>query len=292
MADSLASSQMRRHGRSEGRKGNPSASRTAPSEVGSFFGPLGLIFPPEITIESEVFTGSLGALLHLVREHKVDLLDVPLAPICESFAAYTAEIHPDQLESSAVAATALSYLLEKKAVALLPVRAEAEDFEEAVIPGIDPTIGLFSPGLRALEQRLEDRESLFFRNSAGASAPFELPIDTSAVSGADLALALEKLLSRASPEPIQPLGRPRRSLSEQMRIVAAALDTDFQSLDRIVVGDFTRSEAVWWFLALLELIRLGQARVAMIAGEPCFARGDVPQSAEPQPAEFLSGDEA
>jgi hypothetical protein len=36
------------------------------------------------------------------------------------------------------------------------------------------------------------------------------------------------------------------------------------------VGDFTRSEVVWWFLALLELIRLGQARVDLKDGDVRF----------------------
>ena len=42
--------------------------------------------------------------------------------------------------------------------------------------------------------------------------------------------------------------------------------------DEIATGEFTRSEVVWWFLALLELIRLGQAMVTLKDGDVRFKR--------------------
>ena len=119
--------------------------------------------------------------------------------------------------------------------------------------------------------RLAEREQIFFRTIEGAAA-YELPIDTETVTTADLARALEFLLARAVPDPIEPLGRPRRSLSEQMGIVLRALPREPATLDQIVTGEFTRAEVVWWFLALLELIRLGQATVVLREGEPAFGK--------------------
>jgi hypothetical protein len=57
-----------------------------------------------------------------------------------------------------------------------------------------------------------------------------------------------------------------------MGVVLRALPDKFETLDRIVTGEFTRSEVVWWFLALLELIRLGQAKVAVQEGDVRFRR--------------------
>jgi hypothetical protein len=57
-----------------------------------------------------------------------------------------------------------------------------------------------------------------------------------------------------------------------MSIVLRALPEKFEPLESIVTGDYTRSEVVWWFLALLELIRLGQARVAVEEGDVRFKR--------------------
>lgn len=237
----------------------------------SQIGPLGVFSPPDIHIECAAFTGTLGVLFAFVRDKKVDLLDIPLAPICLAYAEYLAASQATELEGSAVAATVLAYMLERKAHQLLPM-AKDEEEEEPEIEGIEPTAHLYAPAVRALSQRREDRELLFFRSGDPSDLPYEIPLDTDQVTTDDLARALESLLARAQPDPVQPLGRPRRSLSEQMGIVLAALPPTPQTLDKIVVGEFTRSEVVWWFLALLELIRLGQAVVQMQEGLPAFGR--------------------
>jgi chromatin segregation and condensation protein Rec8/ScpA/Scc1 (kleisin family) len=237
----------------------------------SQIGPLGVFSPPEIHIECAAFTGTLGVLFTFVRDKKVDLLDIPLAPICLAYAEYLAASQETELEGSAVAATVLAYMLERKAHQLLP-STHIEEEEEPEIEGIDPTSHLYAPAVRALQQRLEEREQLFFRSGDPADMPYELPLDTESVTTDDLARALESLLARAQPDPVEPLGRPRRSLSEQMGIVLAALPQQPETLDKIVVGEFTRSEVVWWFLALLELIRLGQAVVVMQESMPAFGR--------------------
>ena len=118
----------------------------------------------------------------------------------------------------------------------------------------------------------EERSQMFFRAPDAGPEPYELPLNLENVSSGDLARALERLLLRAKPEPVRPLGKPRKSLSDQMRIVLHALSESWQSLDDMVEDPFTRSDAVYWFLALLELIRLGQA-AAKVEGEAVlFAR--------------------
>jgi hypothetical protein len=57
-----------------------------------------------------------------------------------------------------------------------------------------------------------------------------------------------------------------------MRIVLHALSTSWQRLEEMVEDPFTRSDAVYWFLALLELIRLGQASAKVAGDEVLFAR--------------------
>lgn len=234
-------------------------------------GLFGIFAPPDIQIECEAFRGSLGLLIKFVKDHKINLLDVPLAPICLAYVEYLTQAETSDLERAAVAATALAYLLERKSSVLLPKNQDDDEPEEEPIDGIDPTIHLFQPAIRALQDRLEARDQLYFRSNEN-SVPYELPLETNELNTAQLARALEKLLDRAIPDTVQPLGRPRRSLSDQMTLVLKALPDQPTSLDQIVVGEFTRTEAVWWFLALLELIRLGQATVIFTELEPLFGR--------------------
>lgn len=238
-------------------------------------GPLGVVTPPPITVDCEAFSGSLAMLFDCVRKQKVELLRVPLFPICEAYFKYLMESAEQDLDSAGAALAALSYLIERKAWMLLPVpevEVEEEYFEPFELS--EAAAMEFQAAIQALSVWQEEREQRFFRGSDG-TAPYEVPYDLGDVSADDLARAFERLLSRAVPEPIEPLGRPRRSLSDQMTIVLQALTPQWTPLEDLVVGPFTRSEAVWWFLALLELIRLGQAIVRLEEGDVQFARAQV-----------------
>lgn len=232
-------------------------------------GPLGLVAPPPIEIECEAFKGSLGTLVRFAQDHKVDLLGVPLLPICQAYFSYLVETAGQDLDTAASALVALAYLLERKAWMLLPVpETEPEIDDELALEA--PSAHEYSPAIEALRVWHDERELRFFRS--GDSEAYELPFELGSVTSKDLAFALERLLRRAQPEPLEHVGKPRRSLSEQMVIVLRALKNEFLSLDELVVGHFTRTEAVWWFLALLELIRLGQALAKLEEGDVRFAR--------------------
>lgn len=235
-------------------------------EIGAF----GLAQPPEIHIECPEFTGSLALLFQVVKDRKIDLLGVPLAPVCEAYFRYLIDGADHDLESAAVALAGLSYLIERKAWLLLPVDEEPEG--DDLLDVLEPYIDEFKPAIEDLRARAEEREHLFFRSPDGADA-YELPIEYTSVSVADLSRALERLLARAIPDTFDTPNKPQRSLSEMMIVVMRALPAEFKPLDEIVVGDFTRSEVVWWFLALLELIRLGQARVDLKDGDVRFRSG-------------------
>lgn len=238
-------------------------------------GPLGVFNPPEIHVESPAFTGSLGLLFACVRERKIDLLDVPLAPVCEAYFRYLLANCENDLESAAVALAALSYLIERKAWLLLPrTEEDVEPEGEDLLDMVEPYVQEFAPAIHDLLERQADRDLLFFRTPDPKATGYELPFDTHEVTPFDLAKAFEKLLAKAKPDPVQPISKPRRNLSDQMVVVLKVLPNDFKPLDEIVVGEFTRSEVVWWFLALLELIRLGQALVKIEDGEVLFARGN------------------
>lgn len=237
-------------------------------------GPLGFVAPPDIHIECEAFQGSLAMLFHCVRERKVDLLGVPLAPICEAYFAYLLENADQDIESAATAMTALAYLLERKAWALIPRPEEAEPEAEDLLNEVEPYAHEFHPAIEALRGLHDQRANFFFRPADAAEKTYELPFEIGEATTVDLARVLERLLEKAVPDPVEPISRPRRSLSEQMTVVMKALTPEFRPLDQVVIGEFTRSEIVWWFLALLELIRLGQARIKIEESDILFAKGD------------------
>ncbi len=231
---------------------------------------LGVTQPPEILVECEAFTGSLATLFLCVRDGKVDLLGVPLAPICEAYWQYLVESSGTDIDRASAALAVLAYLLERKAWALLPTEGDEPSEMEPDEP-VEPWIHEFAPAIEALKALAEQRGQVFFRPPESGTEAYELPLDLGDVTLFDLSRALQRLLEKAKPEPPDTLRKPARSLSEMMTVVLRVLPPEFASLDRIVTGEFTRSEVVWWFLALLELIRLGQARVRLHEGEIEFA---------------------
>ncbi|MGV3616078.1 MAG: segregation and condensation protein A [Fimbriimonas sp.] len=232
---------------------------------------LGVIAPPPIHVQTPTFDGSLAALFACVRDHKVDLLQIPLFPICEAYFTYLLQAADTDLDEAAAALSALAYLLERKAWLLLPVPDPEPEFDEPMeLP--DPSIHEFASAMRAMALWQEERDQLFFRSPDAGPDPYELPYTLGNVGVGDLTLALERLLKRATPEAFETLAKPRRSLKEQMEVVLGSMGEEWRTLDILVPEPFTRVEAVYWFLALLELIRLGQVQARITEEDVEFAR--------------------
>ena len=238
---------------------------------------LGVVEPPPIHVSTPTFDGSLAMLFQCVRDHKVQLLDVPLYPICEAYFLYLINLEDACLAEAAAALAALSYLLERKAWLLLPVEEPEPEIAE-ILELPTPTAHEYNLAIESLQVWHQERAQLFFRSPEAGPEPYELPLSLESVTSGDLALALERLLRRAKPEPVTPLGKPRKSLSDQMRVVLGKLSDQWRSLEELVEDPFTRSEAVYWFLALLELIRLGQAAAKVLDDQVQFALGRTKKS--------------
>lgn len=230
---------------------------------------LGVVSPPPIHVACEAFEGTLGALFVLVRDHRVDLLGVPLGPVCEAYLTYIVAESERDLDEAAAALAALAYLLERKAWRLLPIPEPEPEMDEPMEP-IDPTVDEFAEAICALRAGMAAREMLYFRGAGPGPDPYELPYKLADVAPNDLARALERLLRRAAP--VEPLSRPRRSLAEMMELIVSALATEWSPLERLVPTPFTREDAVYWFLGLLELVRLGQARARLGENDVEFIR--------------------
>lgn len=242
--------------------------------------PTGVIAPVPIHVECEVFTGSLAMLFACVRERKINLSEVPLLPVCAAYYTYLAMSDQIDLDQAAAGLSALSYLIERKAWLLLPTN-EPEPEEELSAELPEPTVYEFEGAIITLQMGLEERSQRFFRPVEAGPNPYELPYDLGDVSVQDLAVALEVVLQRAIPDPIEVASKPLRTLSEQMGLLIKQLNGKWMGLGELLPPVFTRREAVWCFLALLELIRLGQAKLRLTEVGVEFAKGraSVPEAA-------------
>ena len=243
---------------------------------------LGIVPAAPVHVSSDAFEGSLATLFGLVRDRRLDLLTVPLLPICEAYFEYliasAGNSEPGYLDEAAVALSALAYLLERKAYLLLPVmEPEPDEYEEAAeLPAA--SVAEYRLAIEVLEQWRADRESVFFRSPEMGSDPYELPYELANVSASDLALAFDRILARAKPEVMPSLSRPRRSLADQMDVVLAEIGDEYRSLDELMAPKLTVTECVYWFLAILELVRLGRLRLRKVEEIIQVGRPAVPQA--------------
>lgn len=239
----------------------PMALRRELVEQAAQITPLGVIAPPPLRIETPVFEGTLASLFKCVRDAKVDLREIPLFPICEAYFEYLIAASLDNLDEAAVALLALSYMLERKAWALLPTPEPEPEIEDE-FDALPPTSHEYATVVETLKIYHEERSQWFFRSGDAGPSTYELPYTLSNVRPEDLARAFQRLLARAQPNPdAQVSNKPRRSIADQMKVALGILRTEWTSLEQIIIEPFTREDAVYWFLALLELVRLGQAGI-------------------------------
>ncbi|MGH2638104.1 MAG: segregation/condensation protein A [Rhabdochlamydiaceae bacterium] len=226
---------------------------------------LGLVSPPPIHVQCDAFEGTLVALFLCVKDHKINLEEIPLAPICQAYFSYLIQSKDVSLDEAASALAALAYLLERKAWGLLP--SSEEPPEELEIEGnlsLISHIDEFEEVIEVLQVYRSERERLYFRPGSEGTSALQLELEIGEVQASDLASVLQQLLAKALPDLTPPELKAGPSIAEVMAQTLSRLDTSrWSTIGEIMPMVFSKTEAVYIFLALLELIRLGQVAVEL-----------------------------
>ena len=86
----------------------------------------------EYQVTVDQFTGPLDLLLHLIKEHDMDLLDLDVAAVCDQYLAYIQTMDPSLLEAVSEYLVMAAWLIEMKSKLLLPKpEIDEEDDDEA-----------------------------------------------------------------------------------------------------------------------------------------------------------------
>lgn len=85
----------------------------------------------EYQVTVEQFTGPLDLLLHLIKEHDMDLMDLDVAAVCDQYLAYIQTMDPSLLEAVSEYLVMAAWLIEMKSKMLLPQPEidEEDDYE-------------------------------------------------------------------------------------------------------------------------------------------------------------------
>ncbi|MCS7301255.1 MAG: hypothetical protein NZ556_06850 [Fimbriimonadales bacterium] len=219
--------------------------------------------PPRVPLQLPLGFGSLGWLAHLIRKHRLDLLEVDLAPVAQ--ACYDFWREAGDLDEAADALATLAYLTERKAQRLLAPEPEPEPEDEP--EWLEPTRlpDSYQPVLEWLREREGARMQIFFRGGAIDPRAYEPPPDFGAELPDQLWLAFKRLLERRLPTPDAIPHRRYFSLHARMIELRERLSQSSQPLpfDALADDALDIMDLLVSFLAMLELWRLGQIEVSL-----------------------------
>ncbi|HXN01782.1 MAG TPA: segregation/condensation protein A [Candidatus Dormibacteraeota bacterium] len=217
---------------------------------------------PVYLVRTAAFDGPIELLLTLAQRAEVDLGSIPLASLTDDYLRAIEQNRPP-LDRLAAFLVIGARLVQLKAAALMPeaLVGEEEDLQawEDAIKGRLEEYKRFKELAESLMRRHASGRFTF----AGLLEPDVIPQARVQVSLDALASAFQQVLDRLPPPGPVTVEMEQFSLADKLEELRQMLVHQPQlNFSAVFRHARTRLEAVVTFLALLELIRIGEARVA------------------------------
>ena len=217
---------------------------------------------PVYVVRTPAFDGPIELLLTLAQRAEVDLRAIPLASLTDDYLRAIEQDRPplDRLAGFLVIGARLVQL---KAGGLMPESVAGEEDElEAWEDAIKGRLEEYKR-FKELAESLMRRHATGRFTFAGLLEPDVVPQARVQVSLEALASAFQQVLDRLPPPQQVTVEMEQVSLADKLEELRSMLVRQPQmNFSAVFRHARTRLEAVVTFLALLELIRIGQARVA------------------------------
>jgi segregation and condensation protein A len=218
-------------------------------------------------VKLPTFEGPLDLLLHLIAEHELDILDIPIAFVTQKYVEYITLMHELNIDVASEYLVMAATLAHIKSKMLLPTPPEDQDEESE--RELDPRAELVRRLLeyqkyKEVAEQLGGR-SLLGRDvfPRGAPAPsVEGPAPLAQVSLFKLLDAFQSVLDRAKTTIDHEINFERFSITDRIIQLADVLrNAGRVPFERLFVGQHTRAELIVTFLALLEMTRLRMTKL-------------------------------
>ncbi|PCC66785.1 condensin subunit ScpA [Nannocystis exedens] len=231
---------------------------------------------PIYSVELEVFEGPLDLLLHLVRKHELDILDIPIAFVAEKYLEYLEVMRQLDLEIAGdylVMAATLAYLKSRELLPPEPRSGEAGQSEEE--EGEDPREALirrlveyerFKQAAAELDSLPVSGRDVFARGAELVMPPVDPGL--APVSLFNLAEAYYRVLTRAKVKSTHEVQIEAVTVAQRIKQLALILDEkphfEFEELflNRTWNSERElRAMLVVTLMSILEMVKLGVAGV-------------------------------
>jgi len=229
---------------------------------------------PSITLAA--FDGPLDLLLHLVRDGRMDIFNLPISELCDKYLAVIRSYDELNLHVAGEFLVMAATLIEIKSRMLLPKPPSDPPFDDDG-SGPDPRMELVQ---RLLEyskyqemsewmQTVEgERRNVFFRSQSPLAPEFRVPPQFGELSADQLVAAMQRILDAmsAGERQVTSVRRHRLTVRLTMRIlltrITEAGEKGVDLLEMISEAGNGLLGVIMVFLSLLELLRSGTIAVA------------------------------
>jgi segregation and condensation protein A len=218
-------------------------------------------------VQLEVFEGPLDLLLYLIKKDELNIYDIPIEHVTRQYMQYLEVMRMLDLNIAGEFLVMAATLMMIKSRMLLPVEERPELEAEEEDPRWDLVRQLveykkFKDAAGHLEQLEHIQENIFAHEGAHMELGPE-PAATSLddVSLFDLITAFNEALKKIPKEDLKEIFADQFTVTEKVEFIRNELQAGRRlRLSALLAGMRHRYEMVCTFLALLELIRLKQAR--------------------------------
>jgi segregation and condensation protein A len=219
-----------------------------------------------LTVRVEAFQGPLDLLLHLCRTNEVDLTRVPIRAITDQYLVHLESIQFQDLETAGAFMVLAATLIYLKSKLLLPpgegedelLDEEGELLREELEERLREYARVKTLGLWLAEREAE-QALLCGRSWSELPSAEEIPLEDLSLHLLERAYRrLLQLAGRQAPRDVEP--NPLSVLERMGEILSLLRHTWSLLFSSLVGSERARSELVVTLLALLELVRIGQAR--------------------------------
>ena len=244
-------------------------------------------------IHLPLFEGPLDLLLYLIRRDKIDIHDIPIAPITRRYMEYLElmkELNLDVAGEFMVMAATLIHIKSKILVPVDPTEAEGE--EDAGDPRDELVQRLlefqrYKEAAGILHQKGQIRAATWTRPDTALPAIDDAGEEMLEAGLFDLISAFKELLDRRKTLFAHEVAHEGKSIEERMEDLLALIK-EGESIEflELFAAEGTKPGMIVTFLALLELIRLRRVKVYQrgMFGSIRVFRPVGPESGAPQPA--------
>jgi len=220
------------------------------------------------SVKLPVFEGPMDLLLHLIRENKVDIYDIPISLITGQYLHYIEMMKELDLDIAGEFIVMAATLIQIKSRMMLPVDEEAP-LEETEDPRLELVQRLleyqgYKDAATILKEKEDEALRIFWREKTEfdeEKAEEQQELYLFDINLFDLLGAFKKILDNAPPE-VRTITKETLTVKDRIMHIAELLESvDTIRFEELFADTTSRVQLIVTFLALLELLRLGMARV-------------------------------